>query len=78
MIYGRLGQARRETTRVGSNSNFPLSLTSALQSVASKPTFLGPLARGQRCLIPADSFLEPNSESGRNEWWRFRRADGDP
>jgi len=48
------------------------------ESVASKPTFRGPWARGQRCLIPADSFLEPNWESGKNEWWRFRRADGDP
>jgi putative SOS response-associated peptidase YedK len=29
-------------------------------------------------LIPADSFLEPNWESGKNEWWRFARADGAP
>jgi len=48
------------------------------ETVASKPTFRGPWARGQRCLIPADSFLEPNWESGRNVWWRFRRADGAP
>lgn len=48
------------------------------ESIATKPTFRGPWARGQRCLIPADSFLEPNWESGKNEWWRFRRADGNP
>ena len=48
------------------------------ESVASKPTFRGPWARGQRCLIPAESFLEPNWESGKNVWWRFRRADGNP
>ena len=48
------------------------------ESLASRPTFRGPWARGQRCLIPADSFLEPNWESGKNEWWRFRRADGAP
>ncbi|MBO9647335.1 MAG: SOS response-associated peptidase family protein [Variovorax sp.] len=33
---------------------------------------------GRRCLIPAVSFDEPNWESGKNEWWRFRRADGAP
>lgn len=48
------------------------------ESLATRPTFRGPWARGQRCLIPADSFLEPNWESGKNEWWRFRRADGAP
>ncbi len=48
------------------------------ESLASRPTFRGPWSRGQRCLIPADSFLEPNWESGKNEWWRFRRADGQP
>ena len=48
------------------------------ETVASKPTFRGPWERGQRCLIPADSFLEPNWESGKNQWWRFRRADGAP
>ncbi|APW38428.1 DUF159 family protein [Rhodoferax koreense] len=37
-----------------------------------------PWARGQRCIIPALDFDEPNWESGKNEWWRFRRADGDP
>jgi putative SOS response-associated peptidase YedK len=39
------------------------------ESVATKPTFRGPWARGQRCLIPADHFLEPNWESGKNQWW---------
>ncbi len=44
------------------------------ESVANKPTVRGPWARAQRCLIPADSFLEPNWESGKNEWWRFPPA----
>lgn len=48
------------------------------ESVATKPTFRGPWSRGQRCLIPAESFLEPNWETGKNIWWRFRRADGLP
>jgi putative SOS response-associated peptidase YedK len=48
------------------------------ETVASKPTFRGPWQRGQRCLIPADTFLEPNWELGKNVWWRFGRADGEP
>ena len=32
----------------------------------------------QRCIIPAASFDEPNWETGKNIWWQFRRADGDP
>jgi putative SOS response-associated peptidase YedK len=31
-----------------------------------------------RCIIPAASFDEPNWETGKNVWWRFRRADGVP
>jgi len=41
-------------------------------------TFRDPWKLGQRCIIPAQSFDEPNWESGKNEWWRFRRADGRP
>jgi putative SOS response-associated peptidase YedK len=48
------------------------------ESIAMRSSFKGPWARGQRCLIPAESFLEPNWESGKNEWWRFARADGSP
>lgn len=48
------------------------------ESLAAKRTFKGPWLRGQRCLIPADYFQEPNWETGRNVWWRFRRADGSP
>jgi putative SOS response-associated peptidase YedK len=48
------------------------------ETVASKPTFRGPWQRGQRCLVPAESFLEPNWELGRNVWWRFKRSDGAP
>lgn len=46
--------------------------------MADKASFKEPWKRGQRCLIPATTFDEPNWESDKNEWWRFRRADGDP
>jgi len=42
------------------------------------PTYKDAWARGKRCIIPAASFDEPNWETGKNEWWRFRRADGKP
>lgn len=48
------------------------------EELEKKPTFKLPWVRGQRCVIPALSFDEPNWESGRNVWWRFRRTDGAP
>lgn len=48
------------------------------EELAGKASFRQPWARGQRCIIPADSFDEPCWESGRNVWWRFRRQDGEP
>jgi len=48
------------------------------EELAGKATFKHPWARGQRCIIPAESFDEPNWETGKNVWWRFRRADGQP
>ncbi|MEO6531946.1 MAG: SOS response-associated peptidase family protein [Pseudolysinimonas sp.] len=49
---------------------------SRIETAPTAATFKAPWARGQRCIIPAASFDEPNWESGKNEWWRFRRADG--
>lgn len=48
------------------------------EELAQKATFKHPWARGQRCIIPAESFDEPNWETGKNVWWRFHRADGTP
>lgn len=45
------------------------------EEVATKASFKHAWARGQRCIIPATWFDEPNWESGKNVWWRFRRAD---
>ena len=43
-----------------------------------KASYKQPWARGQRCIIPAEAFFEPNWESGRHVPWRFTRADGEP
>ena len=48
------------------------------EGIADKASFKHPWQRGQRCIIPAQAFDEPCWESGRNVWWRFRRADGAP
>jgi putative SOS response-associated peptidase YedK len=48
------------------------------EELAVKASYKDPWARGQRCIIPAISFDEPNWETGRNVWWRFTRKDGVP
>lgn len=48
------------------------------EEIDSKASYKQPWARGQRCVIPAQSFDEPCWESGKNVWWRFGRANGDP
>ena len=48
------------------------------EELASKASYRQPWQRGQRCIIPAMSFDEPCWETGRNEWWQFRRSDGTP
>ncbi|AYM96599.1 SOS response-associated peptidase [Acidovorax sp. 1608163] len=48
------------------------------EEMADKASYKLPWARGQRCIIPAADFDEPNWETGKNVWWRFRRADGRP
>ena len=66
---------RRPTGRGGR----PISTNNCrIETVASAPTFKGAWLRGQRCIIPAEDFDEPCWETGRNVWWRFRRADGRP
>ncbi|MCG3190256.1 MAG: hypothetical protein LKCHEGNO_02903 [Burkholderiaceae bacterium] len=54
------------------------TVNARFEEVANKPSFKDSWRHGRRCLIPAWSFDEPNWESGRNVWWRFRRADGTP
>lgn len=48
------------------------------EELSWKPSFKDPWRRGQRCIIPAASFDEPNWETGKNIWWQFSRADRDP
>lgn len=60
----------------------PMSTNNARwDSVRGRPeawSFLGPWARGQRCIVPAEDFDEPYwpDQAKKCTWWRFQRADG--
>ncbi len=48
------------------------------EEITTKASFKSSWTYGKRCIIPAVSFDEPNWESGKNVWWRFRRAESAP
>lgn len=48
------------------------------ETVAEKPSFRDAWRRGRRCIVAAESFFEPNWESGKAVRWRIARADGKP
>ena len=48
------------------------------EELSAKASYKLPWARGQRCIIPALSFFEPNWETGKHIPWQFRRVDGEP
>jgi putative SOS response-associated peptidase YedK len=48
------------------------------EELSAKASYKQPWAKGQRCIIPAESFDEPCWETGHNVWWRFRRVDAKP
>jgi putative SOS response-associated peptidase YedK len=48
------------------------------ERLTTAPTYRGAWSRGQRCLIPAESYDEPYWGTGKNIWWRFWRADWEP
>ncbi len=73
LVLGRWGLIPdfARTSQIGWSTNNARS-----EEMAAKATYRTPWRRGQRCIIPALSFDEPNWETGRNVWWTFRRADG--
>lgn len=48
------------------------------ETVASKPSFRDVWKNAQHCIIPAESFYEPDWRSGRPVPTRIARADGEP
>lgn len=80
-LVGRLGQwgmiqpgasARRPASRAILTNN------ARIEDVARRVTYRGAWRQGQRCLILAQWYQEPNWETGKNIWWRMQRADGQP
>ncbi|KQO23510.1 SOS response-associated peptidase family protein [Acidovorax sp. Leaf78] len=48
------------------------------EGMAKSWTYGGPWRRGQRCIIPAKSYVEPYWQDGVHTAWQFSRADGEP
>lgn len=65
-------KTRRPTSRAILTNN------ARAETVASRPTYRGAWAAGQRCLIPAAWYQEPTWETGKHIPWRMKRADGAP
>ncbi|ADU36963.1 SOS response-associated peptidase [Variovorax paradoxus] len=54
------------------------TVNARIEGMEKSATYKNAWLRGKRCIIPAASYDEPNWETGKNVWWRFRRADGAP
>jgi putative SOS response-associated peptidase YedK len=68
-----------KTRRPSRTDGRPISTNNCRrETVATAWAFRGPWSRGQRCLIPALDYDEPYWGTGKNIWWRFARADGQP
>ena len=48
------------------------------ETVAEKPSYRTPWRKQQYCLVLADSFFEPNYESGKAIRWEIKRIDSEP
>lgn len=48
------------------------------EGMARSWTYGGPWRRGQRCIIPAQRYVEPFWGTGKHIPWQFSRADGEP
>lgn len=78
----RSGQPERidyMPSKVPGKKGRPRSTNNArIEGIEKKTTFGPAWNAGRRCLIPAAWYQEPNWETGKNIWWRLRRADGLP
>jgi len=49
-----------------------------VETIDEKASFRGAWKARQLCIVPATAIYEPNYESGKAQWWRIQRADGQP
>ena len=48
------------------------------EGMAKSWTYGGPWRKGQRCIIPAQLYVEPYWGTGKHIPWQFERTDGEP
>jgi putative SOS response-associated peptidase YedK len=80
-LVGRLGQwgmirPGSETARPASRAI--LTNNARIEDIQQRVTYRDAWRKGQRCLILADWYQEPNWETGKNIWWQMRQAKGQP
>lgn len=54
------------------------TMNARAETVGQRPTYRGAWQRGHHCLIPVESFFEPNWETGKHIRWRIGAASGEP
>ena len=77
-VMGQWGMVAQGSRTRRPSSKAILTNNARVETVATKWTYKDAWRAGRRCLIPAAWYQEPNWESGKNIWWRLRRADGLP
>ena len=77
-VVGQWGMIAPRSKGRKPDSRAILTNNARIEGVAERPTYRDAWKAGRRCLIPASWYQEPNWETGKNIWWRLRRADGDP
>ena len=76
--WGMIPPSSRSRTPLLANGQRMSTNNARRERLTSAPTYRDAWARGQRCIIAADSYDEPYWGTGKNIWWRFWRADGEP
>jgi len=77
-VIGQWGMVQPGAKSRRPGSRAILTNNARSETVATRPTYRDAWRAGQRCLIPAAWYQEPNWETGKNIWWRLTRADGAP
>ena len=76
--WGMIRPGSRERVAKDRNGRAMMTNNARAERVATAPTYRDAWRNGARCLIPAESYDEPYWGTGKNIWWRFKRADQTP
>jgi putative SOS response-associated peptidase YedK len=77
-VHGQWGMIDPKSKTRRPTSRAILTNNARLETIDQRRTFRDAWAKGQRCLIPATWYQEPNWETGKNIWWRLRHVAGEP